>query len=232
MLRFWGLVFLGRPRSPRVAGATDVQGAGRPAVLLPAALCLLLGIFPGLALGLMQPVLAQWLGPAVPGPGGVFGLSAGDAGARYLVLPAALLLGLLALALWRAGMFSAGGSAARAPAWDCGYIAPPPHMPFGFPDTQPSGAGFAQPIARMLGAPLLAGTDVVTVPPPGSPVPARRRAGTTDPTWAALAALRQARHGLSRFLDRLRTLSIRHSLGLMFATLVLLLAVLAVLERP
>ena len=232
MLRLWGLVFLGRPRSPRVAGAEDISGLGRVALLLPAALSLLLGVFPALALGLMQPVLGQWLGPAVEMPGSMLGLSAGDAGARYMVLPAILLLAILALALWRGAQWRGGGGATRAPAWDCGFIAPPVHLPFGNAATQPSGAGFAQPISRMLAGPLMAARENVAVPPPGSMASAEYSASGADPTWRALTALRAARHAVSNRVDRFRALSVRHALGLLFATLVLLLAVLAVLERP
>jgi len=232
MLRLWGLVFLGRPRSPRVAGAEDISGLGRAGLLLPAALSLLLGVFPALALGLMQPVLAQWLGPAVAVPGGVLGLSAGDAGARYMVLPAFVLLAVLALALWRGAQWRGGGGATRAPAWDCGFIAPPVHLPFGNAATQPSGEGFAQPISRMLAGPLMAARERVAVPPPGSMSSAEYNASGADPTWRGLTALRAARHAASNRVDRFRALSVRHALGLLFATLVLLLAVLAGLERP
>ncbi|MBC7431765.1 MAG: hydrogenase 4 subunit B [Rubritepida sp.] len=224
MLRLWGLVFLGRPRSPRVAGAED---AGRAALILPAALCLLLGLFPAVGLGLLHPVLAQWLGPEAVVPASLFGLTAGDAGASYLVLPAAFLLVAFAVALGRTGR-----GHATAPAWDCGFLAPPPHLPFGDPATQPSGPGFAQPIARMLGRPLLAAREAVAAPGPGSMAPALHEARAADPTWRALAALRRARHSITLQADRLRGLSIRHALGLIFATLVLLLAVLAGLERP
>ena len=224
MLRLWGLVFLGRPRSPRVAGAED---SARAALILPAALCLLLGLFPAAGLGLLHPVLAQWLGPEAVVPASLFGLTAGDAGASYLVLPAAFLLVAFAVALGRTGR-----GHATAPAWDCGFLAPPPHLPFGDPATQPSGPGFAQPIARMLGQPLLAAREAVAAPAPGSMAPALHEARAADPTWRALAALRRARHTTSLQADRLRSLSIRHALGLIFATLVLLLAVLAGLERP
>ena len=230
MLRLWGLMFLGRPRGPRVAGAVD---SARAALILPAALCLLLGVFPAAALQLMRPVLTQWLGPDAAVPGGVLGLAAGDAGAGYLVLPAAFLLAVFAVAMWRAGTgIAASQGHATAPAWDCGYLAPPPHLPFGEPATQPSGAGFGQPIARMLGAPLLSWREAVAVPGPGSMAPALRVAKSADPTWRALAGLRRARHVLSGQADRLRGLSIRQALGMIFATLVLLLAVLAGLERP
>jgi len=165
-------------------------------------------------------------------PGGVLGLSAGDAGARYMVLPAILLLAILALALWRGAQWRGGGGATRAPAWDCGFIAPPVHLPFGNAATQPSGAGFAQPISRMLAGPLMAARENVAVPPPGSMASAEYSASGADPTWRALTALRAARHAVSNRVDRFRALSVRHALGLLFATLVLLLAVLAVLERP
>lgn len=226
MLRLWGLMFLGRPRSPRVAGAEDFSSA---ALLLPAALCLVLGVMPGLALGLLRPVLAQWLGTEPALPGGWIGLAAGDAGARYQALPAAILLAAFAVAMWRAG---AGRGHTTAPAWDCGALAPPPHLPFGDPATQPSAAGFAQPIARMVAAPLLAAREAVTPPLPGQATPALYAAGFADPAWRALAQLRRARHALSGQAERLRALSIHQALRLLFATLVLLLAVLAGLERP
>ena len=37
------------------------------------------------------------------------------------------------------------------PVWDDGFMAPPPHLPFGDPATQPGGRGFAQPLRRLLG---------------------------------------------------------------------------------
>jgi hypothetical protein len=48
----------------------------------------------------------------------------------------------------------------RGPAWDCGFIAAPHHLPFGDPATQVSAAGMAQPLRRMLGKTLLADAAV------------------------------------------------------------------------
>ncbi|MFZ9346346.1 MAG: aldehyde dehydrogenase family protein, partial [Burkholderiaceae bacterium] len=47
----------------------------------------------------------------------------------------------------------------RGPAWDCGFIAPPHHLPFGDPTTLFSAAGMAQPLRRMLGKTLLAARE-------------------------------------------------------------------------
>src|SRR4051812_12537002 len=57
MLRLFGLVFLGRPRSPRGAGAQEVSAIERAALLLPAGLTVLFGLFPGALLELAAPAL-------------------------------------------------------------------------------------------------------------------------------------------------------------------------------
>jgi hypothetical protein len=117
---------------------------------------------------------------------------------------------------------------ARGPAWDCGFAAPPPHLPFGDPLTQPSAAGLGQPLRRMLGQPVLGVHEGVVMPDPGDPSPARIEAGFADPSdrllIAPLAALRDA---VVVRTERLRDLSIRQALMLPFATLVALLLLIA-----
>ena len=58
MVRLFGLVFLGRPRSPRGAGAHEGRPLERWALLLPAGLTLLFGLFPGVLLRLAAPAHA------------------------------------------------------------------------------------------------------------------------------------------------------------------------------
>ncbi|WP_137125333.1 proton-conducting transporter membrane subunit [Roseomonas sp. HF4] len=227
MVRFWGLVFLGRPRTPRAAGAEDVGGAARWALLLPAGLTVLLGLLPGVMLDLAEPALRQMAGAAAPRTG-LLMVGAAEGGARYWPAFAALLVAAAVggVAWWVRRRAPAG--VARGPAWDCGYIAPPAHLPFGDPATQPSAAGFGQPLRRMLGAGLLAAREEVRMPPPGSTLPAVLEAGYRDPALAALEGpLPRWRDALAAQAERLRDLSIRQCLGLTFGTVVLMLALLA-----
>ena len=147
----------------------------------------------------------------------------------------ALVLALGGGAVWHAVKRRAPapvrGEPARGPAWDCGFAAPPPHLPFGDPLTQPSAAGLGQPLRRMLGGTLLAARETVTMPPPGDPAPAQIEATHRDPSWPLLldplAALRDA---VAARADRLRDLIIRQALMLPFGTLVALLLLIAWLE--
>jgi formate hydrogenlyase subunit 3/multisubunit Na+/H+ antiporter MnhD subunit len=237
MVRFWGLVFLGRPRTPRAAGAEEGGGAARWALLLPAALIVLLGLLPGVMIDLAEPALRLMAGAAAP-RAGVLVVGAAEGGARYWpLLVAVLLAAALAGVLWvvrRRGPGRAGlaGAILRGPAWDCGFIAPPAHLPFGDPAAQPSAAGFGQPLRRMLGGSLLAAREGVAMPPPGSVAPARLQAGFADPALAALEGpLPRWRDALAAQAERLRDLSIRQCLGLTFGAVVLMLALLAALER-
>lgn len=231
MLRFYGLVFLGRPRTPRAAGAVEQAGAPRLALLLPAALTVLIGLLPGPLLAMAEPALRVLVRSGALPAAGLFGLGAGEAAASYLPLAVLLLLGAATGALlWLARRHAPAG-VARSPAWDCGFIAPPAHLPFGDPATQPSGAGIGQPLRRMLGEPLLGAHERIDMPEPGETRAARLEAGFRDPSEAwILAPLDRGREALVAWSERLRDLSIRQCLMLSFGTLVLLMALVGWLE--
>ncbi len=230
MVRFWGLVFLGRPRTPRAAGAEEAGGAARAALLVPAALTVAFGLLPGPLLGLAEPALRQLAGAPAP-QAGLLLVGAAEGGARYWPIVVALLLaGATALILWQVRRRAPAG-VVRGPAWDCGFIAPPSHLPFGDPATQPSAAGFGQPLRRMLGTALLSAREAVAMPPPGDPRPARLEAGFHDPALAALEGpLPRWRDAAAAQAERLRGISIRQSLGLTFGAVVLILTLLAWME--
>lgn len=231
MVRLFGLAFLGRPRTPRAAGAEDGPLPARIALLLPAALTVAIGLLPGPMLALAEDALTRLTGHAMSGRAGVSGIGVGDGAASYLPLGIALLLLVCGLSIWLIVRRRSPAGVARSPAWDGGFAAPPEHLPFGDPLTQPSAAGFGQPLRRMLGTPVLAVEERVTMPPPGDPSPARIEAGFRDPSFAVLLApLAAARDAVVARTERLRDLSIRGCLMLPFGALVAALALIAWLE--
>jgi hypothetical protein len=166
-------------------------------------------------------------------------VAVGDGASRYWPLGVALLLAASGVAVWAAvkrrapsvARDLAGEDSARGPAWDGGFAAPPQHLPFGDPVTQPSAAGLGQPLRRMLGRPALAAREAVETADPGTTAPARIEAGFADPSFALLLhPLAAAREAVVARTERLRGLSIRGSLMLPFATLVALLVMIAWME--
>ncbi len=235
MLRMFGLIFLGRPRTPRAAGAQDGRLAARLALLLPAGLTVLFGLMPGplldLAAGAVQILAPQGAPQGMAERGSLAVLRVGDGGARYWPIGVALVLALLGGAVWWLVRQRSPAGVARAPAWDGGFMAPPPHLPFGDPMTQPSATGFGQPLRRMLGGSLLAAHESVVMPRPGDPGPAHVTSGQMDPTETLLLApVARLRDALAGWADRLRDLSLTACLILPFSTLVALLALTAWLE--
>jgi len=207
MLRLFGLAFLGRPRTPRAAGAADGPLAARLALLLPAGLTVFLGLMPGPMLALGGDAQLVLAGHAVTGR--TFSVAVADGAATYWPVGVALLLAACVTAAWALAKRQAREEPARGPAWDGGFAGPPPHLPFGDPLTQPSAAGFGQPLRRIFGA------------PPDAAAVAR-----------ALASLAAAREAVAMRAERLRHLSLRQCLMLPFATLVALLALVAWLAPP
>ena len=232
MLRFYGVVFLGRPRSPRAAGATELSGVARAALILPAALTVIFGLIPGHLLELAAPALRLLTG-AGAGLSALRGVTVtvAEGGAGYAPLIVFVLLLMMGGGVVLLARRQAPGIA-RGPAWDCGFIAPPHHLPFGDPATQVSAAGMAQPLRRMLGKTLLAAWEKVEMPPPGSAAPARLHAGFHDPVLTLISGpLPRARDRLAALAERLRDFSLRQCLALGFAVLLALMALLIWLER-
>ena len=156
MVRLIGIAFLGRPRSPRGAAAEEAPRPARLATGLLAAALLLLGLLPGPALGLAAPALHALLGLDPDGRNSVLGLVP-QAGQPPYSAPA--VTGLLVLAtlliVWAGRRWTVAGER-RAPAWEGGFAAPPPWLPFGDPATQLGPVSFSATLARLLAPVLLA----------------------------------------------------------------------------
>lgn len=234
MVRLFGLVFLGRPRTPRGAGAHEVKRLERLALAIPAALTVALGLLPGPLLALARPAVQALLGAGAHSPAAGFSLlgGAGEAAAWYLPLALALLLAALGVALALAVRAKSPLETQRGPVWNCGFIDPPDYLPFGDPLTQPGAGGIAQPLRRMLGNALLGARESVDMPRPGEIRAASYSASFADPAFArVLDPAARARDAIAARLETLRDFTIRRCLSLGFATLVGLLALLAWLER-
>ena len=138
-LRLIGIGFLGRPRSLRAAAAEEADRRTLLGIGFLAALCLPLALLPGLLLAALHPVVMLLVpgAPALPLP--------------YAPLPVAVLMLAVAGAAWF-GLRRYGARGEReAPAWNGGFGKPPIWLPFGDPQTQPSGSGFAAPARAVLG---------------------------------------------------------------------------------
>jgi formate hydrogenlyase subunit 3/multisubunit Na+/H+ antiporter MnhD subunit len=227
MVRFWGLVFLGRPRAPRALGAREARPWLTRPMLAAAALLLLAGLFPAATLALASPaILAAGFGPP---PAPLAGLGAGAA--LYLPPVVALLLAAGAAAAWWAVRRSGRPEAVRGPAWACGQPPPPAWLPLGDPVEQPSAAGFAQPLRRMLAEPLLARREGIACPAPPDPAPARLALVLRDPARPLLLRpLARLREAAAARAEALRDWSLRRHLALVLALLCLFLLLFAAAE--
>ncbi|MCS6932782.1 MAG: hypothetical protein NZM27_11295, partial [Acetobacteraceae bacterium] len=121
-------------------------------------------------------------------------------------------------ALWWAFRRLGRPEPVRAPAWACGAAPPPRWLPLGDPRTQPSAAGFAQPLRRMLAEPWFARREGVAAPEPGTAGVARFGLSVGDPSFAwLLRPLGRARDALAARAEALRDWSLRRHLGLVLA---------------
>jgi len=219
-VRIYGVGFLGRPRSDVAASAVEVDRYSLAAMAALAATCVLAGVFPGVIIDAVSPVVEATLSARLP-------VQANEA--WYTIIPIAearssysglLVLMFVALsassAAWMVHHF-ASRKLRRAPAWDCGFPDPSPM-------TQYSAGGFAQPIRRVLGADLLGARETVSMPPPGDPRAARLNVSVGDPTWNGIyLRIATAVTFVTIKMNRLQFLTIRRYLILVFLSLIFLL---------
>ncbi len=223
-VRFFGVIFLGRPRSDAARDAVEADRWSLAAMGGLALLCILAGIVPGFLIDLVAPAVDFAVGARMPVQSG---------NAWFTLIPVAevrssysgfLVLVFIALSggagAWLVHRF-ASRRLRRAPAWDCGF-------PNSDPITQYGGGSFAQPIRRVM-APLLAARETVTMPLPGNTAPARHEVLIEDLAWSRIyRPLIAAVGGVTTRMNALQFLTIRRYLSLVFGSLILLLTGLAI----
>jgi len=145
MVKFYGVIFLGRPREPHLAHAQDAGIRERAALAALAAGCVLLGIFPVTVITAIDHVNEQLLATTV-GRGGESNwlLLAPIATDRSSYSPLIVLAVIVAVVLVTIQVVHRlwHGRMRRAPAWDCGFPLQTPRM-------QDTAEGFGQPIRQV-----------------------------------------------------------------------------------
>jgi len=223
-VKAFGMTFLGRPRSQQAVGAGETDGVSLAAMFGLTALCVALGLFPGIVIDMLAPIVRGLVGEGatvqslqpyfsiVPVAG-----SRNTYSGFLIFIFVAMSAGLTALLVH----VFAPRKLRRGPAWDCGFPDPSPQ-------TQYSPASFAQPIRRVFGTMVFRARETVTMPPPGDMAPARFEVTLRDLAWDTFyAPVSLFIQFASARLNYLQFLTIRRYLGLVFFALVFLLVVLA-----
>jgi formate hydrogenlyase subunit 3/multisubunit Na+/H+ antiporter MnhD subunit len=223
-VRTFGVAFQGRPRSPAAATAVETDPCSLAAMSILAALCLAVGVLPGLVIDALAPAAQAAVGGRLPPQIDQFWLTIVPIAESRSSYNGALVLGFITLS---AGLCAfaihqfASRRARRAPAWDCGTPDPSPI-------TQYTGASFAQPIRRVFATSLLGAAERVDMPAPGEMRAAHYVATIKDPIWERLyVPIARLIGSAADRLNKLQFLTIRVYLSLVFFALVTLLLVLA-----
>jgi hydrogenase-4 component B len=224
-VRAFGFVFLGRARSAPAREAEETDKHSLFAMYCLAALCLIVGIVPGLFIDALAPVVQSLVDGRMPVQTGVDWMTIVPIAESRSSYNGLLLIAFMVVS----GMISAfaihrlaSDRLRRGPAWGCGYSESNLL-------TQYSADSFAQPIRRVFGTLVFHAREIGDMPPPGSTAPARLTVRLLDPVWAALYAPIAAGVAIvSDRLNHLQFLTIRQYLSLVFAALILLLLALAI----
>ena len=224
-VKAFGVSFLGRPRTPAAANASETDSNSLAAMFFLSALCLVAGVLPGIFIDALAPVTNALVGVSMPHQSGLDWLtiapiaeSRSSYNGLLVFIFVAVSGSIAAFAIHRL----ASDKIRRGPAWDCGY-------PDSSPATQYTASSFAQPIRRVYGAAVFRAREIGDMPPPGSTRPARLTVELRDLIWdAAYAPLAAFIEQATERLNVLQFLTIRRYLSLVFAALVSLLLVLAI----
>jgi hydrogenase-4 component B len=224
-VKAFGITFLGRPRSPVVEAAREVDAWSGAAMILLALLCVLAGVLPGLVVDALSGVVRELTaGGGLPRQSTLPWLSLiplAPERSSYNGLVLLIFLAVTSTVIAFAVRHLASHAVRRAPAWDCGF-------PDASPVTQYTAGSFAQPIRRVFGRTAFGATERVEMPEPGSLEPARLHVELRDRVWDYLfVPIATAVESSATRLNTLQFLTIRRYLTLVFAALVVLLSGLA-----
>ena len=223
-VKAFGVTFLGRPRTPAAANASEVDGFSLAAMFILAGLCVVAGVLPGFVIDALAPVAKALAGDVMPKQVGVPWMSIvpiGESRSSYngLIILAFLICSgtLTALAIHR----FATRATRRSAIWDCGF-------PLDAPQTQYTSSSFAMPIRRVFGMVVFGVHELVDMPRPGETRAGHFAVRVIDPAWRfGYGPLARAVAALSLRLNHFQFLTIRQYLTLVFCGLILLLIVVA-----
>jgi formate hydrogenlyase subunit 3/multisubunit Na+/H+ antiporter MnhD subunit len=144
MVKFYGVIFLGRPREAKLAHAHDARRFERLAMCGFAVACVALGLFPAWIIAALDAVNAMLVGAVVARPGTSWFLLAPIAAERASYSPLIVLAVIVAAVLLAIQIVHRHyhGRLVRGPAWDCGFPQQTARM-------QDTAEGFGQPIRQI-----------------------------------------------------------------------------------
>ena len=217
MVKFFGVIFLGRPREEKLSQARDASGPERLGLAWLTAGCVLLGLFPVWMIGVIDPIPVALVGRGLAQSGriGDWMLLAPVSAERASYSPVLLFLVGAALVLFAFVMVRRlyHGRLRRAPPWDCGFGTLTPRM-------QDTAEGFGQPI-RQIFEPFFRMRRELPTPFDAAP---RYRVLVEDPMWSWIyLTIAAATERVSRFVGLLQRGRISIYLLYSFLTLVTLL---------
>jgi hydrogenase-4 component B len=177
MVKFFGVIFLGRPREERLAQAHDAGPLERIGLAWLGAGCIALGLFPAAVIEAIDPITIALVGRglAQSGRAGDWLLLAPVSAERASYSPILVLLMTIAIVFLTIVVVHRWyhGRVRRAAPWDCGY-------PWQTARMQDTAEGFGQPI-RQIFEPFYRMQRVLPSPFDAKP---RYRVTVEDPLWA------------------------------------------------
>ena len=148
MVKFYGVIFLGRPREPNLAYAQDAGWLERVALIWLALGCVVLGVIPVHVIAMLDPINAMLIGStAIHADFGNWLLLTPINADRASYSPLIVLVVIVAVVLLTMMIVHRvyHGRVRRAPPWDCGFPQQTPRM-------QDTAEGFGQPIREVFDA--------------------------------------------------------------------------------
>jgi NADH:ubiquinone oxidoreductase subunit 5 (subunit L)/multisubunit Na+/H+ antiporter MnhA subunit len=145
MVKFYGIIFLGRPREANLAYAKDAGPFERAALVWLAAGCVLLGVLPVNVIALIDPVNVLLIGSTATHQIADHWLLLApinaDRSSYSPLIVLAVIVGAVLLTIQVVHRLY-HGRVRRAPPWDCGFALQTPRM-------QDTAEGFGQPIRQI-----------------------------------------------------------------------------------
>lgn len=223
-IRLFGVAFLGRPRSSGAESAKDPDHWSFGAIVILITLCVLTGLIPGPIIDALSPVTEQLVSGKLPLQTKNPWLSIAPietVRSSYnglLVLSFFIISGVLAFYFVRRRWPS---TIRRAPPWDCGYVEDNPLAQY-------SASSFAQPVRRALGGISFSVGEHLDMPLPGDVRPARYGVEIMDRANEFIfLPLAGAIDRATSLINRFNFLTIQQYLAIVFATLIILLLLVA-----